>query len=254
MQVFTVLMSRPSLTPRDAATSMEVDGALPDSRDERVSGYGVIGLPFASGHYLALRDFVASSFGPAYRSVWHRDPAGNWSLYSTTPPEQSCSRFIGAALAHPPVTVPIGVTWLGDAEVRVRIDDVLDWTMQIASTPATRLMTVMSQLMPAAAWRNQAVLALMGRAAGLMLSAGRMRLSGDMPNGQDYVAAPRRIWTIQSSSATVRGEDLGPLGPLAQQDRIADFWLPQRGIFFADGIGRFEAFDSARHIGAMGAP
>lgn len=242
-------------TPREAATSMGVEAALPDGRDERVSGYGVLGLPFASGHYLALRDFVASSFGPAYSSVWHRDPAGNWSLYSTTPPEQSCSRFIGTALARPPVTVPIDVTWLGDAEVRIYIDDVLDWTMQMASTPATRAMTALSQRLPAAAWRNRAALALMGRAAGLMLSAGRMRLTGDMPNGQDFVAAPRRIWAIQSSTAVIHGEDVGRIGPLAEQARIGnDFWLPQSGIFFADGVGRFETFDSARHAGAMGAP
>jgi hypothetical protein len=241
-------------TPREAATSMATDVDLPDGRDERVTGYGVIGLPFTSGHYLAMRDFVASSFGPAYSSVWHRDPDGNWSLYSTTPPEQSCSRFIGAALAHPPVTVPIDVTWLGDSQLRIYIDDVLDWTMQLASTPATRMVTAMSQRMPAAAWRNRAVLAAMGRAAGLMLSAGRMRLAGDMPDGQDFVTAPRRIWSIRSSSALVRGEDIGPLGPLARQDRVGDFWLPQRGIFFADGVGRFESFDSARHAGAMGAP
>lgn len=233
---------------------MESGAALPDGRDERVAGYGVFGLPFASGHYLALRDFVDSSFGPAYRSVWHRDPAGSWSLYSTTPPEQSCSRFIGAALSHPPVTAPIDVTWLGDAHVRVYIDDVLDWTMQLESTPATRAMTAMSQRMPAAAWRNRAVLAVMGRMAGAMLAAGRMRLAGDMPNGQDFVAAPRRIWAVQSSSATLGGEDIGPIGALAKQDRIGDFWLPQRGIFFADGVGRFETFDSARHAGAMGAP
>jgi hypothetical protein len=48
------------LTPRQAATSMEVGAALPNGVDDRVTGYGVIGLPFASGHYLALRDVVAS--------------------------------------------------------------------------------------------------------------------------------------------------------------------------------------------------
>ena len=241
------------LTPREAATSMEHDPVLPDGSDERAAGYGVIGLPFASGHYLALRDFVASSFGPAYRSVWHRDPAGDWTVYSTTPPEQSCARFIGAALANPPVTTPIDVTWLGDAHVRIYIDDVLDWTMQLASTPATRLMTAMSRRMPASAWTSRVVLAAMGRMAGPMLSAGRMRLSGDMPNGQDFLAAPKQIWSIEASSATVKGRDIGAIGPLAKQDRIGGFWLPQRGIFFADGVGRFDSFDPARHIGSMGA-
>jgi hypothetical protein len=242
------------LTPREAATAMELGATLPNGSDERVTGYGVIGLPFASGHYLALRDFVASSFGPAYRSVWHRDPSGDWTIYANTSPEQSCARYLGAALATPPVTTPIDVTWLGDAQVRIYIDDVIDWTLQLTATPATRLMTAMSQRMPASAWTNRAVVAAMGRMAGPMLSAGRMRLSGDMPNGQDFLAAPKRIWAIESSSAVIRGEDIGPIGPLARQDRIGGFWLPQRGIFFADGVGRFESFDTARHIGAVGAP
>lgn len=242
------------LTPREAATAMERGVVLPHGADERVTGYGVIGLPFASGHYLALRDFLASSFGPAYRSVWHRDPAGDWTVYSTTPPEQSCPRYLGAALAHPPVTTPIDVTWLGDAHLRIYIDDVLDWTLQVSSTPATRLMTAMSQRTPTSAWTNRAVLAVMGRLAGMMLSAGRMRLAGGMPNGQEFFAAPRRVWSIRASAATLGGRDIGPIGPLAKQDRIGDFWLPQRGIFFADGTGRFESFDPARHIGAVGAP
>ena len=56
-----------------------------------------MGLPFASGHYLAFRDFPASSFSPAYLSVWHRDPGGDWTFYATTPGPQSCSRYFSSA-------------------------------------------------------------------------------------------------------------------------------------------------------------
>ena len=41
-----------------------------------VPGYGLKGLPFASGHVLAMRRFPTSSIDPACTSVWHRDPAG----------------------------------------------------------------------------------------------------------------------------------------------------------------------------------
>lgn len=34
------------------------------------------------------------------------------------------------------------------------------------------------------------------------------------------------------------GEELGPIGPLAEQAHLADFYVPQRGIFV---IGRFFA-------------
>lgn len=56
---------------------------LPDGDDERVVGFGVMGLPFTSGHYLAYRDFPETSFSPAYKSVWHRTPAGVWTFYAT---------------------------------------------------------------------------------------------------------------------------------------------------------------------------
>ena len=38
---------------------------LPSGDDERVVGFGVMGLPFAGGHYLAFRDFPATSFSPS---------------------------------------------------------------------------------------------------------------------------------------------------------------------------------------------
>src|SRR6476659_775516 len=126
------------LTPREAS-SLAVD--LPAGTDERVAGYGVIGLPFSSGHYLALRDFVASSFGPAYRAVWHRDPGGAWSIYSTNDAAESCPRYLSAALSRPTVVTPIDITWLDDFQLRVYIDDALDWTLEARPTLATRLMT-----------------------------------------------------------------------------------------------------------------
>ena len=47
---------------------MQAHPLLAEGDDERFTGYGVMGVPFASGHYLALRDMVATSVGPAYRA------------------------------------------------------------------------------------------------------------------------------------------------------------------------------------------
>ncbi len=63
--------------PREAIQRMEAEPKLPGGSDVRFAGYAVLGLPFRSGHLLALRRFPASSVGPAYTSVWHRDPYGN---------------------------------------------------------------------------------------------------------------------------------------------------------------------------------
>jgi len=242
-----------TLTPREASTSLEIGQTLPPGADERFVGYGVIGLPFSSGHYLAFRDFAASSVGPAYRAVWHRDPGGAWTIYSTSEAAQSCPRYLSSALARPTIVAPIDVTWLDDHRLRVHVDDAIDWTLEARPSRATRLMTAMSGRMPAAAWTNRTVLDAMGRMAGPMLSAGRMRLRGDLPNGQTFCAAPQRIWAVTDSTAVIEGQDAGPIGPLPQQEHLGDFWLPQRGIFFADGFGHFESFDPARHHSPAGA-
>jgi hypothetical protein len=42
-----------SHTPADAAAAVLHNPALPPGDDERFAGFGVLGLPFASGHYLA---------------------------------------------------------------------------------------------------------------------------------------------------------------------------------------------------------
>ena len=79
--------------PRDHALKVEDEALLPGSTWERFSGYGVMGLPFASGHILALRRFPASSVGSGYSSVWHRTPTGRWTFYANVEPSLSCARY-----------------------------------------------------------------------------------------------------------------------------------------------------------------
>jgi hypothetical protein len=63
-----------------SATATEDRPALPAGDGERFADHGVLGLPFASGHVLAMRRCLASSIGPGSTSVWHRHPAGRWVL------------------------------------------------------------------------------------------------------------------------------------------------------------------------------
>jgi hypothetical protein len=83
--------------PADIAADIERRSELPPGSEERFFGYGVMGLPFRSGHVLALRRFPASSIGPGYRSVWHRDPHGRWTFYQDQPGELACTRYFGSA-------------------------------------------------------------------------------------------------------------------------------------------------------------
>ncbi len=215
------------------------DPRLPVGTDERFTGYGAMGVPFSSGNYLALREMVGSSVGPAYRAVWHRDPSGRWTIYTTAAPELSCPRYFGAAAEA--VRVPrIGVDWTSAWEIDVRIDDLLTWRIELGRTPATRLMTWMGGAMPDAAWNSESVLASMGPMAGAFLRAGRIRLRGATPNGQRFKAAPLQVWRVTGGGASLDGEHLGELEPLRTQTRLGDFWLPQSGLFFV-GRARFTA-------------
>jgi hypothetical protein len=89
----------------------------------------------------------------------------------------------------------------------------------------------------------------MGKAAGSLLGAGRIRLVGQVPNGQRFIANPRHLWIIASSQATLNGQDLGRVRPLPEQESLGDFWIPQRGIF-ALAQASLEAFDPLRHMSA----
>ncbi len=42
---------------------LEMNAKLPNGKDERFKGYGVMGLPFHSNHLLALRRFPKTSVG-----------------------------------------------------------------------------------------------------------------------------------------------------------------------------------------------
>ncbi|HTI74208.1 MAG TPA: hypothetical protein VL634_04375 [Mycobacterium sp.] len=232
-------------TPQAAAVATKHQD-LPSGDDERVVGFGVMGLPFASGHYLAFRDFPATSFSPAYKSVWHRTPDGVWTFYATTPGPQSCSRYFSSVTAVDPVVCDVKSRWLTPWSLRISIDGLLDWRVDITRTWATRLMSVIGGHLPTAAWTSRRTLKAMGPAVGPLLGVGRIRLTGNLPNGQEFRIAPKRVWAVADSTAAVDGDDLGPIGPHPVQGNLADFQLPQRGICVV-AQGRFEPFDIARH-------
>ena len=86
----------------------------------------------------------------------------------------------------------------------------------------------------------------MGPTAGLALGAGRLAMTGHMPNGQQFRLVPSAIWPVASSTAVLAGEDLGVPEPLARQATIGDFRIPQRGLL-AIGVVDFDPFEATRH-------
>lgn len=235
-------------TPLDAATAVLAHPTLPPGDDERFVGFGVMGFPFTSGHYLALRHFPATTFAPAYRSVWHRDPAGIWTFYATTPAEQSCARYFSSATPQDAVKCDIDVAWTDPWTLHVAIPGLLDWTIQIQATAATRLLSAVGQRLPVSTWTNKAALTAIGFAAGTLLRSGTMRLSATAPNGQQFMVAPQQVWRA-TGRAAINGVDLGRPGPLDRQARLGGFRPPQRALFVV-ASGHFENFDPSVHRAA----
>ncbi|MCZ2402045.1 hypothetical protein IV498_02310 [Paenarthrobacter sp. Z7-10] len=217
----------------DQACSDTTGNEGPEDPAEHFHGYAVLGLPFSSGYYLAFRHWPSSSVGPGYRAVWVRTPDRRWTIYADVAPELSCARYFGSAI-HSAVTAPVSIDWSGPSTARIQVPRFVDWQLQLAGSAATAMLTAMATSMPAPLWRRESLLRAMGAMAGGALRAGKMSVSGTVPNGQSFQAQPRRLWLVRDSRAIVDGCDVGEPGPLPEQDRLGSFWLPQRGLFAAD--------------------
>jgi hypothetical protein len=224
-----------SASVAELAAAVDADAQVPTGPGDRFAGYGVMGLPFASGHVLAMRRFPASSVGPGYTSVWHRDPGGRWAFWQDQPPEVGCARYFSTAIAEARRT-PIELAWTGPDTLDVAVPDAgLVWSSTLRATPVTRVLSAVGTRLPDPLWRSRPVLAGMGVMAGAALRAGRVGLTGRAPNGQRFVANPLQVWLVATATASLGGTDLGPPGPLPDQSSLGDFRIPQRGVF---AIGR----------------
>jgi hypothetical protein len=198
---------------------------------EVMTGSAVIGVTFASGHVLGLRHWATTSYGPAYTAVWHRDPTGRWQAWSTTPGDHGCSRYIGRALDASNQS-SIDVRWLDPDTLAVNVERAnLNWTIRLERSFATKALSALLQVLPAWATRNERILRVAGPVAGRILSAGRMNLTGLMPNGQTFRMQPNRIWLIAENVAVLDGADLGSSAPLPEQAALGDFLIPGVPLF-----------------------
>jgi hypothetical protein len=135
-------------TPRDAAVAAQRNPVLWPGTDERFTGYGVMGLPFRSGHYLAMRHIPASSIGPEYRTVWHYAPDGTCTFITDRRPEHTCARYFAPGDSALTLYADIASKWDGPHSLRATVPDMLDWRIELGSTPATVMMTALSHRLP----------------------------------------------------------------------------------------------------------
>lgn len=236
--------------PRGHALALERRRPLPSGREERFTGYGAIGLTFGSGHVLAFRRSAASSIGPPFTSVWHRDPGGRWTHYVDIEPGRSFHRYFGAGIDRVEVE-EISLTWPGPAELTITMPRVpFQWALRLRATPRTRAASWVGRLLPGRLWRDERVLAIVAAAAARALGVGRFRLHGHTPGGYRFRLHPRVIWEVRASAAVLRGADLGTLAALPGPARFGEFRIPSRGLFIV-GESRFEVIDVGPEVPDM---
>jgi len=204
-------------------------GRAPWPGHEYARGWGVFALPFDSGHVLVLRVFPESSFGP-YRAVWHRDPAGRWSIYvDGARLDAGCPRYFGPATdvtGH----ARIGLDWTGPATLRVTMDSpALDWTLTATSTRVLGLLNAMGAAMPQFTWRLRPLVRARERLAAA-LGMGQLRLTATMPSGHTGTLMPGRMYFIDDARATLDGADLGQPARWPASPVIGAVPLPARGV------------------------
>jgi hypothetical protein len=224
-------------------------GEAPWPGHEYVRGWGVFGLPFDSGHVLALRVFPQSSFGP-YRTLWHRNHIGRWSIYADAPHvEYACPRYYGPACEYVGAA-RIDLEWTGPHTLHVTMDEpALDWTVTAARSPLMGLLNPISAAMPLSSWRTPAFVRDRERLA-QALGMGRLQLFGMMPSGHHGLLMPQRMYLVNRSSAVLEGVPMGSPTRLSENPTIGCVPLPARGVL---AIGQAmwpirdpDEFDSAR--------
>jgi hypothetical protein len=211
------------------AAIAEGRGEAPWPGHEYVRGWGVFGLPFDSGHVLALRVFPENSFAP-YRSVWHRDPEGRWSIFvDATRLDIACPRYYGPAcerVCH----ARIELSWTGPRVLHVSMDQPhLEWTLCVGRSRLLDLLNSISAALPAASWRLRAMVRSRELLAGA-LGLGRLELAGEMPSGHHGLLMPQRMYPVTRSQASLDGAALGHATRLEQNPTIGGVPLPARGV------------------------
>lgn len=210
---------------------------------EYVRGWGVFGLPFDSGHVLALRVFPENDFAP-YRTLWHRDPQGRWAIYVDGPRlDAACPRYYGAACDYTGFA-RIGLEWKTPTTLRVTMDrPSVDWTLTAHSGWLLDFLNAVSSRLPLAFWRPRILVRareVLGRALGM----GGLQLAGVMPSGHVGTLMPQQMYFVDDASACVDGVDLGRPAHLRENPTIGAVPLPARGVL-ARGLGMWRIRDPA---------
>ena len=235
------------MSPQHAAGRLESRRHIRSrGRSERLAGYGLMAIAFETGDIIAVRRFTASSIGPPWISIWHRDAQSRWTIHTNIEPARSCPRYFGPAL-HDVRVDDLEIGWRSAWEItfaarRAR----LYLAVRLDATPLTRALGAASRAAPDRLWRRESVTPLIGLLAGRALRAGVIDLAGRTPSGHGYLMRPARVWQVRAAACVMNGCDLGGIISPEEQPRVGEFLLPARPLFAAGGVELFPRDEKGR--------
>lgn len=213
--------------------ALERTGRRLDGSIERFVGYGVMGLPFTLGDILAFRRITASSVGPGYTAVWHRDPTHRWTIYTTGAGTSGDVRYYGRSSTDVRVA-EISLQWTGSYRLSISVPEHhVEWALRLEPTGATRTFNAIAPLVPGRLASR--LLSWAGETGVPLLNVGTQGFEGRTPSGHRYRVEPWRLWLATAAAAIVDGRDLGPIGSHGRNAHLGERILPDRGLFV---IGR----------------
>ena len=136
------------IAPSVLAAEIERHAGLPTGAGERFTGYGVMGLPFASracsGHAAVPGLRPSAPPTPRYGIAIQRAAGTS----GRTSPHQACSRYFGSALAGTR-RARIELDWPGESTLRVAIAEAgFAWNVTMGISAATRMLNAIGALLP----------------------------------------------------------------------------------------------------------
>jgi hypothetical protein len=208
------------------------DGPTP----EELRGYGVMTLPFDTGHVLALRVFPETNHG-SVSAVWHRTPEGAWSTYvDASSPRRPPPRLFESVCRESNST-SISVTWPTVNRVEIGMTEpALRWSVQLRRSPFTRMVNRTLHRIPMEAYRCRPGLVTVRYMADRALGFGTTDPGGTVSSGPHMLAKPDRLLLVHDARAQLGGVDLGKPTGAGTSSTAGSFRWPARGVVVWGGI------------------
>jgi hypothetical protein len=199
------------------------------------TGYGLLSLVLDSGDVITFTRVVASSLGPPFTCVWHRDGAGRWRYHVNIVPSRTCLRYLASDACDIRVG-DISLVWKSRLELSLYVRDArLHLGLRLDATAVTRALAAAAVLVPGPVWRREGALRVIGRGAGALLGAGALRLAGRSPTGHAYRRRLAGVWGVAAAAAVLDGRDLGPMLDATRAVDAGGLLLPGRPLFAVSG-------------------